>query len=561
MSGADVAARGLAARSLAFNAALGGAEGAQSVGYRRDIAEAMLRPVSTVIRQMGLTPGDFGALGDGIHDDGTALAAFAETVGQVGEGIVQLGSGTFAIGQNASGGSLKWTDSHGGMVGRGMTRTILSNVNPAGGRVFDFGASCSHLYFADMTFDGGFGAGLANDLEHIIFHRCRFTTRPGLLANAMKLVTDNMSGGIHAVYFVDCEFRDAGRMNFELQNHNNDGTARYADIHFVRPRIVGAGKVNAALGMGLSFTGKGDNVTIQSPYFDGNSGPQLENAGCDRLVLRDAMIRAATAPVDVPPISFSGRRVAYNANSQCSIDGLTLVRAVGDPGGRPTIQGELSFEVSDALTLRNIKLAVASDAGTNGRHVLSIKGTGTDDDGQPKTCGPVTVEHCDLWSDAENRPVIACHTLTGEQVIAGNTITNGNPSRVGPLVAAFAESGADAYTVHLSANRMAAAVPHSAQSFVFKNNAAALKIEADNPGLPVRSRAVTTIPAGSVSGPLIDHDLPNAGLQLSARPLGPTSGGGVPYGSLHAGSTQMHANLETQASVDVTVELDLTASL
>ena len=560
MSAPDIVARSLACAAVADLETLAGTSGAGRIGFRADIADAVLRPVSDILGAIGLSPADFGHLGDGDASDPDALQAFADTLSTAGEGVARLGPGTYLVGLDAPEAALRWSASRGGLVGRGMDRTVLRNDNPGGGRAFEFAQSCSRLYFADLTFDGGFGSGAANDLEDIVFHRCRFTTRPAMAANAMKLVADNMAGGIRRLLFVDCEFADAGRMNVEIQNHRNDGTCRYADIHFIRPRFLRAGQVATQLGMGLSLTGKGDHVTLDLPYFDGNRGPQLENAGCDRLQIRDGRIRAATAPVDVPAVSFSSRRMAYNANSQCSIDGLRLVRSVGDPGGRPALRSEMVFEASEGLELRRIVAASAADEGTNGRHVLSFGGTGTDEDGVAKTCGPVSVRDCDLSSDALNKPVIAFNSMTGTQRVAGNRIANTNASRVGPLVAAFAQASASAYTVQLAGNRMEGPVAHSAKSMVYRNNAAILAVEDGNAGLPVAVRTVTTIPAGATSGPLLDHGLPNQNLRLSARPLGPVSGGGVPFGSLHTSLTKMRANLEKAATADVVVELHLTST-
>ncbi|GMN13364.1 hypothetical protein [Altererythrobacter sp. MTPC7] len=559
MSAPDFVARAIAARAIAASDTLNGPDGAAQVGYTADAAQSILRPVADRLASMGLTPEDFGALGDGSHTDGAPLAAFADAVAAMGEGIVRLGNRTYAVGHDAPGDPFSWSGSGGGMIGRGMDRTAIANVNPAGGRAFEFGGSCRDLYFADMTFHGGFGSGAANDLERIVFNRCRFTTRPDAFANALKLVTDNMAGGVQAIYFIDCEFIGAGRMNFELQNHANDGVCRYSGIHFVRPRVIGAGRHSPAVGMGLSFSGKGDHVTLDAPYFDGNAGPQLENAGCDRLVVRDAAIRAATAPVDIPAISFSGRSMAHNANSQCVIDGLRLVRAAGDPPGLPVLRSEMSFTASERLTLRNLCVATASEDGSNGRSVLSFSGTGNDDDGLLNRCGPVTIENCDLASDAFNKPVIAMNTMRGQNRINGNVLTNTNPGRAGPLVAAYATTGAQSYSVQVSGNRMEAAVPHGDAPFAFRNNAARINVSDDNPGMPTRVTATTTVPAGSLSGPLVPHGLPNRGLKVRAQPLGRTSGGGVPYGSLHISATQMRANLDQAASADVEVELEITS--
>jgi hypothetical protein len=560
MNALDVSSRGLAQLALQLGPKLAGPQGAFSIGRQRSEPEALLEPIKDILDRIDLSPQSFGALCTGETSDEEAFWWFNQAISMAGEGIVRLDPKTYTFGLENPDEGFRWKWSNGGLIGRGVDRTILRNIHPQGMRSLELFESCENVYFADLTFDGRMLCWGANSLRNVIFHRCRFTTAPTQAMNAVQIVTDNMAEGVRFVYFIDCEFVDAGRMNLELQNHTNDGVIRYANIYLIRPRIIGAGKVDAVNGFGLSFSGKGERVVIDRPYFDGNSATQLENAGCDRMVVRDAEVRASTLPVGQRPIVFSAVDATYDSNENCVIDGFTLVRAAGDMiGARPAMSSTLYFEASRNLVLRRIVAAIDNtDPSSSEASVIFITSAGPDSNGTPRTSVNATIEDCDLWSNAPGKSLIEFIDAQGVQYVTRNQLHNDSADRFGALVAANAYPDAQAFTVRLANNRMSAARPHSQTSFLTRSGPGGFTVEDNNDGLPVRFRQTVTVPAGATQSAPTAHGLPAETPRLLARSLGPTFGAGACWTTAQDG--YLIANFTSAPSADVSVEVEAEAA-
>ena len=393
---------------------------------------------------------------------------------------------------------------------------------------------CQNAVFSDITFHGRMGKFTAQSLRGIIFNRCKFTTHPAQVINAVQITTDTMTDGAEYIYFIDCIFENAGRMNCEITNHGAGTTVRYANIFFIRPRFIGAGQANPNIGMGLSLSGYGDQVLIDRPVFDGNQHIQLENAGCSRLVVKDAVIRAATLPTGKPPLAYTNTRPMHD----CEIDGLRLAgERMADINGRPTMDKAFYFENCKRLKLQRISGAV--DKTDTVEHVLDMGNSG-------KTCTDVTISDCDLWSNS-NKPLISFLNCEGQMLVSQNTLISEAPARTAGLVACYGTG-----TAHIARNRLSW-VSGTAANALMKTGTASLSVAPDNPGLVTRYRGTVTVAAGGTASPLVIHGLPGAPSFIRAYPLGNS---GAAWPTTHTSGAQIRANIPATLGANVSIALE-----
>lgn len=537
MSALDIAARGLAQRALSQGAemqtSLAGPGGSPAIGHRRSEAEAILEPISTILNRLDISPAGFGALHDPEQSDAQALQAFATALAAAGGGLTRLEPRVHAFGHARVQEKLLWEQSNAGLIGAGIDRTIIRNAHPSANYSMGFG-DCHNALFSDMTFHGRMGKFTAQSLRGIIFNRCKFTTHADQNINAVHFVTNDMTDGMEYVYFIDCIFENAGRMNCEIINHGAGTTVRYANIFFIRPRFIGAGAANPDVGTGLSLSGYGNQVQIINPVFDGNRHIQLENVGCSRLLVRDGMIRAATLPAGKTPISFTNNRPMHD----CSIDGLQLTgEMMEDITERPVMDRQFYFENCKNLDLRRISAAI--DQEESPEHVIELGKAA-------RKCSDVTIADCDLWSNS-NKALVSFLNCEGHMLVADNRFESAAESRTAALVACFGMG-----TVHISRNRFSW-TSGSAASVLMKTGSASLNVAHDNPGLTTRYRSVVQVASGQTTSPLVDHGLPGTPGFMAAMPQGNS---GTVWPSSHDGGTKIRANLAAVAGANVNILLE-----
>lgn len=119
-------------------------QGAASIGYL-ETAGATVRTLQTKAREMGVSPRDFGATGDGVADDTTAVTA-ALTYAFANSLAVDGGNGQYAVN-----GNLSFT----GAVRPFIRRLRLKQTNPATGRITLRLFNCDQVRIDSLHIDVG----------------------------------------------------------------------------------------------------------------------------------------------------------------------------------------------------------------------------------------------------------------------------------------------------------------------------------------------------------------------------------------------------------------------
>lgn len=302
---------------------------------------------------------------------------------------LKLGSGTL---ETSAVGGVAFASSNVSLIGDGIDKTIIRNISTDSGTPAMSLGACENVVFYGITFHGANAAGAvtcSNDgvMRNIFFIQCKFTSEAFESTNGVRWVSD--IGLTDGLYFIDCVFQDCGRMGLEIQNHGAGDVVRIKNVYLIRPRIINCGEANATGGynaaMGISLTGYGDNVLIESPYFDGNKEIQLENVGFSRVTVNNAVVNADTLPDGKVIFSFSNSRPMYD----CQVNG---VRFVADNLGEnvvdfPIVSSGFYFDNCKRLTVKNITGSFTSQDG-------SLKVVLFDND-----CVEVDVSDCHLVSD------------------------------------------------------------------------------------------------------------------------------------------------------------------
>jgi hypothetical protein len=195
------------------------------------------------------------------------------------------------------------------VFGAGVDTKINNTTGYAGIYIVD-GKNCvvsdMWLHKPDTDFNYGQIQIFHATVRDLTIERIRTTqkivpgTNPGAAINSVKLVMDNSpvptdgrGQGLDGCIIRDCQFLNVGRMGIEIQNHGNktapedtaDGTAilRYHNILIENCLIEDAGIVDlGGAGMGVSFTGPGENVVFQNNIIRRARGPSIEMIGCHR---------------------------------------------------------------------------------------------------------------------------------------------------------------------------------------------------------------------------------------------------------------------------------------
>lgn len=537
MSALDIAARGLARKALDSTEALQGPDGSTLLAHKRSEASALLEPVSDVLKRLDMSPAGFGALYNPAISDHGALTAFTNALKASSDGIRRLDPKVHSIGQGSASEMLLWDFNNSGLIGAGMDRTIIRNVHASGSYAMGMG-NCDNAFFSDITFDGRVGKFNATGaIRNVIFNRCKFTTSPTQVMNAVHFVCDTMTEGVQFIFFIDCVFHNAGRMGCEIQNNGAGTTVRYANVYFIRPRFIGSGMANPSVGQGLSLSGYGDNVILDTPWFDGNKLVHLENVGCSRLRVRNMMVRQATHPTGKSCVSFSNTRPMYD----CEIDGFSIVGEAGaNVAERPALDTVVFNFQANTKRMKLSRIRAGIDNAATATGVIEASAATNED---------FTIDHCDLWSNS-NKNLIGLTNTTGSHIVRNCQLTSTHTARTAPLVAAWGSG-----TIHASQNRMSYASGTAASVFS-KSGTGALNVTHDNIGITTRYRAVHTIAAGQTSSTLAAHGLPGLPARFRCWPRG--NAGGAVWASNHTSNTQIRANIPAAlaGAMDVEVEAE-----
>lgn len=226
---------------------------------------------STLLRTRSVL--DYGAKGDGVTNDSTTLSAAFNT----SNSIVTVPAGTYLL-QNMV------IISASNVIIRGVGRASrLRRLNAA--NLIRL-ATTNDIVFEDLMFEctrvqateDFYGIIWSQDssVRRITFNRCYFTV-PNCNTNALKFINEGAQT-TDGIVVRDCVFENIGRMGIELQNNTPDpATFRYRNILIDNCRFINTG-LSGSYGMGVSFTGGGERVTVRNCTFT-NTTMAIENVG------------------------------------------------------------------------------------------------------------------------------------------------------------------------------------------------------------------------------------------------------------------------------------------
>lgn len=241
---------------------------------------------------------DFGAVGDGVTNDRTAINEALAAAKRV-----YFPAGTYLV----SGGAIELPDGVNGisMTGDGVS-TKLTGGNSNGVILIQ---SHDGVYISDMWIESTVAAfgGISSfhqEINDVVIERCKFTTNGALLTNGIKMVMDDSAIGLDGMVIRDCVFDAPGRMGVEIQNNNSgDTVARYRNVTIENCKFLRTGEAvggGTAAGMGVSLTGEGENCEVIGNYFDQCTGPSIEIIGASRSIVSGNFIRRPKArPIQV----------------------------------------------------------------------------------------------------------------------------------------------------------------------------------------------------------------------------------------------------------------------
>ena len=425
-----------------------------------------------------------GAVGDGASSDSAAIAAGMAYCDAIGGAGLRLGAATYAL-DNAGG--VNWSLSNARLVGEGVGRTILRQIDHArsDGSAMTI-ASCENVRIVDMTLHGAnaFATLYSNgaNTKNICFERVAFTSDAQSAldsswfssTNGVRWVAEG-SARARGIAFIDCEFRACGRMGIEFQNHTIDTIVRYRDITIVRPVFSDIGGPNQSAGffagMGISLSGYGENITITQPSFDNVREICIELVGASRVKITDIRVRADTLG--------SGLIQATNNRPMHGnvIDGL---RWIGPDGA--------SVETAIPQVPTNIRLDHWSDGIVRDVH-LSVAGDKAIRLGVNHASNGNVIEGCVLSSD---QPVVIENFQSGRNTFRSNRITSTTPA-TGQLIGVFGNNSTNCL---IDGNVFAA--PNAASwSPTLLTGAATVRYTASNMGKPQQASGTMVMASGT----------------------------------------------------------------
>lgn len=282
---------------------------ASDVGFTQDGTGAVAQTVQTKLEQY-VSVKDFGAVGDGVTDDLAAINAALAAAKNV-----YFPAGTYLV----SGAPISPPTGVNGitMFGDGFSTKIIGGGLYGVVRLFDHnGFTISDMWLESSILAFGCLSSFHQEISNVIVERCKFTTNGAILTNGIKMVMDNSTVGLDGMTIRDCVFDAPGRMAIEIQNHGAGSTVRYRDVAVENCKILRTGEAvggGTTAGMGLSFTGIGENCSVLNNYFDQCTGPSIENIGASNTVISGNFIRRAKArPIQTANIYLMSENVISN---------------------------------------------------------------------------------------------------------------------------------------------------------------------------------------------------------------------------------------------------------
>jgi hypothetical protein len=234
---------------------------------------------------------------------------------------VLIPSGTYELGNN----EIIINSANVNLYGVGNTSIITSSLKQT---IITIQAS-SNLVFSDVRFTST--STLMNDqhpvvhcyssstISNLIFNRCFFSS-PNSNSNGFTAWTIVDTARATNIHFIQCIFKDCGRMGIEFVNHQNlplETVYRFEGI--VVDRCVFTNIGSKLWGMGVSLSGYGKNCAITNNIFD-NVQLCIEIVGCSNTTIAYNKFRNFPAVVpgtpndNASPLRMTGTegRIMYN---------------------------------------------------------------------------------------------------------------------------------------------------------------------------------------------------------------------------------------------------------
>jgi hypothetical protein len=264
---------------------------ADNIAYTFDDSAAEARTISDKLNEF-VSVKDFGAVGDGVTDDRAAINAAL-----VASKSVYFPTGTYFVSgtpiflPTGINGITLFGDGFSTKIVGGGLYGVLQLFNHDGVRISDMWLETYVEAFGCLT---SFHAESSN----IYVERCKFTTNGPILTNGIKMVMDLSTVGLDGMVIRDCIFDAPGRMGIEIQNHGSGSTVRYRNVTIENCKILRTGEAvggGTSTGMGISFTGIGQNCAVLNNYLDQCTGPSIENIGASSTIISGNKINRAKA--------------------------------------------------------------------------------------------------------------------------------------------------------------------------------------------------------------------------------------------------------------------------
>jgi hypothetical protein len=216
---------------------------------------------------------------------------------------ILIPSGTYELGNN----KIIINSANVNLYGVGNTSIITSSISQT---IIIIQAS-SNLVFSDIRFTST--SSLLNDqdpvvhsysysgtVSNVIFNRCFFSS-PNSNSNGFSAWTLSNNARATNIHFIQCIFKDCGRMGIEFVNHQElplDIVYRFRGI--VVDRCVFTNIGSKIYGMGVSLSGYGMNCAITNNIFD-NVQLCIEIIGCSNTTIAYNKFRNFPAVVPATP--------------------------------------------------------------------------------------------------------------------------------------------------------------------------------------------------------------------------------------------------------------------
>ena len=284
---------------IAFQAYPVGTTSAQNVSWQQAGTGATTRTVDAKLKEF-VSVKDFGAVGDGVADDTTAIANAIAT----GKNVY-FPSGNYLLTS-----LLSITAQNQELCGEGNSSRIFSALTTPIRLL-----TCSNVKFDRLFFEttsagsSVYGIVYAENaaLADILFSQCKFRAATAN-TNAVKIINEGVNLS-ERLAFVGCEFLDIGRMGIEFQNHNDgDQVYRIKDVTVDRCTFKNIGLISN--GMGVSLSGYGQQGAVTNCRFS-----NCRNIGVELVGFRDFLVQGNTFEgfdtYAYSPISGTGSRRAY----------------------------------------------------------------------------------------------------------------------------------------------------------------------------------------------------------------------------------------------------------